>query len=458
MCGVFGYVGQSTDVGDAVVTALKTLEYRGYDSWGIAVSTPDRLIIDKSVGRINGHHRAYPEGCIGFGHTRWATHGGATRANAHPHRDCSGSIAVVHNGIIENHTALRAALIARGHQFTSETDSEIVAHLVEEQLATGESFASAVADSFDRLHGYNAIVVMDRVGQQLAATKCVSPLVIGQGALASTIASDSIALRGHADQLVFLEDHHLAVLTKNGTDFYERSTMKPLSPCAIPNNNRQESIELGDYPDFLSKEVSEQPGTLRRLIDEAHQEITELAVKLRAAKRVVLVGSGTAGNAAIAGTYVFSQLCRRDVSFFPASEFRYRSAILDSESLVIALSQSGETVDVLDAMTDARARGSQLAAIVNSPNSTLNRFVETSVMLRAGVEQCVLATKSYTAMLAVLLLTAYEVREEWDRGAAAVGRATEAVEHVLDRERQAHMFQIARDLADAGNLFVIGRG
>ncbi len=458
MCGVFGYVGQPTDVGRAVITALRTLEYRGYDSWGVAISTADALVIDKDVGRINGRHRSYPEASVGFGHTRWATHGGVTEANAHPHRDCAGRCAVVHNGIIENHVDLRIELQLRGHRFQSETDSEIVAHLVEEHLANGEVFAAAVATVFGLLDGYNAIVVMDHFGEQLAATKNVSPLVIGQRECMATVASDAIALRGYADRLIYLEDDQLAILTRNGVEVMERSSLLPVQPITFPLDDSRGSIELGDHPDFLSKEVSEQPETLGRLISEAKSEITALANELRTARKIVMVGCGTAGNAALAATYLFSQICQRDVTYLPASEFRYRAGPLDSETIVLALSQSGETVDVLEAMTDARNHGSRLAAMVNSPNSTLDRMVDTSVKLRAGVEQCVLATKSYTAMLAALLLTAHQMDERWETGADLVMQARDGIVQTLSPPSRAHIAELGRDVANVEHLFVIGRG
>ena len=209
MCGVFGYVGQQTDVGETILTALKTLEYRGYDSWGLALSTPEDLVVHKDVGRINGHVRSFPSSTQGIGHTRWATHGGVAAVNSHPHLDCLRRIAVVHNGIIENHVDLRAQLLQRGHRLESETDSDVVAHLVEEELAAGSDLGHAVAKVFGLLEGYNAVVVMDRLQQQFAATKRVSPLVLGRSARGSTVASDAIALNGHADELIYLEDDQL---------------------------------------------------------------------------------------------------------------------------------------------------------------------------------------------------------------------------------------------------------
>jgi glucosamine--fructose-6-phosphate aminotransferase (isomerizing) len=395
---------------------------------------------------------------MGIGHTRWATHGGVTAANAHPHVDCTGRIAVVHNGIIENHTGLRADLRQRGHRFASDTDTEVVAHLVEDELAAGMSLASAVARVFDALQGYNAIVVMDRDENTFAAAKRVSPLVIGRGKSSSTIASDAIALHGHADRLVFLEDDQLAIVSGDNIDVFDRASMRRVQPISIRMQGRQESPGHPGHPDFLSKEVSEQPAVLRRLVRESGPEIAALADAVRSASEVIFVGCGTAGNAALAGSYLFGTISGRQVSAVPASEFRYRSRALCRDALVVAISQSGETTDVLDAVCEAQHRGARLAVIVNTRNSTLDRMVETSVHLDAGVEQCVLATKTYTAMVAALLLTACQSARRWDDGVAAVDQAALACESALADRQRAHIRAIAARLAAAEHLFTIGRG
>src|SRR5687768_8897196 len=458
MCGVFGYVGQQTDLGDTILTALKTLEYRGYDSWGLALSTPDDLLVHKDVGRINGRVRSYPSSTQGIGHTRWATHGGVEPANSHPHLDCTRRIAVVHNGIIENHVELRARLVARGHRLQSETDSDVVAHLVEEELTSGSDLASAVAMVFGLLDGYNAVVVMDRLEQRFVAAKRVSPLVLGRSPHASTVASDAIALDDHADELIYLEDDQLAVLSADSVSLFERASMQQISPITVSHQDRIEAVDLGRYPDFLSKEVAEQPAALRRLVRDGQEEIENLADAIATAANVVLTGCGTAGNAALAGTYLLDEICGRAVTMIPASEFRYRSRTLEPRSLVIAMSQSGETVDVLDAITDAQQRGARLAAIVNTPMSTLDRIVDTRVFLRAGVEQCVLATKSYTTMLATLLLAAHAVDGRWATGADLVLHAADAIDSMLANGSRQQIKRVGTRLAAAGHLFVIGRG
>jgi glutamine---fructose-6-phosphate transaminase (isomerizing) len=458
VCGVFGYVGQQTDVGESILTALKTLEYRGYDSWGLALSTPDDLIVHKDVGRINGSVRAYPCSTFGIGHTRWATHGGVEPANSHPHLDCLRRIAVVHNGIIENHAQLRSHLLERGHRLESETDSDVVAHLVEEELAAGGDLGHAVATVFDLLEGYNAVVVMDRLGEQFAAIKRVSPLVLGRSARGSTVASDAVALNDHADELIYLEDDHLAILNADGVALFERTSMRPLTAVTVPHQNDKVQTGLSGHPDFLSKEIEEQPAALRRLVTDGQEEIESLVDAISTAEDVILVGCGTAGNAALAGSYFFDEICGRRMNMIPASEFRYRSRTLNGDSLVIALSQSGETVDVLDAMAVAQKRGARLAAIVNTPMSTLDRMVDTRVLLRAGLEQCVLATKSYTTMLATLLLTAHAVDGRWSTGASLVLDAAAAIESMLASGTRDRIRAVANRLAAKEHLFVIGRG
>ncbi len=458
MCGVFGYVGAETDVGETVLAALKTLEYRGYDSWGVAVAGPGGMVLDKEPGRIDGAQRNLPQARSGIGHTRWATHGGVTAENAHPHVDEAERIAVVHNGIIENHVVLKAELLERGHTFLSETDSEVVVHLVEEALQQGDSLPRAVASVFAMLEGYNAVVILDRESERFVAAKRVSPLVIGRGSTASTIASDAVAMHGHADELIYLDDEQLAVLSASGIEVLDRASLEPSIPYVVPIQEADNDVDLGHHPHFMVKEMSEQPRALRRLVQEARDEIVALAAAVRDADRVLLVGCGTAANAALAGSYIFSDLCGREANLVPASEFRYRSAFLNERTLVIAISQSGETIDVLEAVNEAIKRGARVAAIVNTPNSTLDRLVPTSVHLRSGVEQCVLATKSYTAMLATLILTGCELSGTWDTGAQAVARAADTIEAMLSSDLPDKIRDLGGYVACKEHLFPIGRG
>lgn len=453
MCGIFGYVGEETDIGNTILSALKTLEYRGYDSWGMAVGVDGQLALTKKPGRISVASVDFPEASIGFGHTRWATHGAVTEANAHPHLDCTGTIAVIHNGIIENFRALRAEVEASGHLLRSETDSEVIAHLIEDQIAAGSSPRQALEAVFARLDGLGAVIVLDLASRTMVATKRTSPLVIGRNCSKVTVASDEIALAGHATEVHYLEDGELALLTQGGVEI--SGTDRPVW-TSIANDPTGDG--LNGHPNFMSKEMSEQPEVLERLVAEAPAQIQTLATAIRESYGAYLVGCGTASYAALTGSYLFSRIAARHVNFAPGSEFKYYEHFLRPDSLAIAFSQSGETADIIEAMLAARNRGATLAGVVNSPRSTLGRMVDLRVDLLAGPEQCVLSTKAYTAKVAVLLMTAHALAGTPDRGQQLVLEAAAAMrsmlaEHWIDRVRA-----VAERIRTAEHLFVIGRG
>ena len=454
MCGIFGYVGASTDVGDAVLTALKMLEYRGYDSWGMAIGVDGQLAVTKTPGRISVASVDFPEAEIGFGHTRWATHGGVTQANAHPHLDCTGTIAVIHNGIIENFRELRSDVESRGHVLRSETDSEVIAHLMEDELATGATPQQALTRVFARLDGLGAVIVLDLTSNTMVATKRTSPLVVGRNGTNVTIASDEIALAGHASEIHYLEDGELATLAMNGVTIEHPSPSNGWTPITV--DERRDG--LAGFPDFMSKEMAEQPAVLERLAVEAEDQIEALAEAIHASYGAYMVGCGTASYAALTGSYLFSRIASRHVNFAPGSEFKYYEHFLTAESLVIAFSQSGETADIIEAMLAARNRGSKLAGVVNAPRSSLGRMVDLRVDLGAGPEQCVLSTKAYTAKVAVLLMTAHALA-----GTSALGRqlvldAAAGIQEMLAPVWIDRVRQIAANIYQSEHLFVIGRG
>lgn len=458
MCGIFGYVGQAADLGRNLTTALKTLEYRGYDSWGIAVGSSGQILVEKQVGRINGTHPDFPHSTIGFGHTRWATHGGVTRANAHPHLDSTGRIAVIHNGIIENERTLRDALSARGHRFASETDSEVLAHLIGEEVTAGVDLATALARAFRQLDGLNAIIAMDVRTGEMVATKNVSPLVAGVGELGVTIASDTLALQPHADRVLYLEDNHLIRLDAEGLSLYERKTLDHLPARLAPLDRSHQATGLGAFPHFMVKEIAEQPAVLERVAAESAPLASELATAINQRASTLLVGCGSAGYAALTGSYLFGRIAGRQVTSLVGSEFKYHQHLLSPETLVVALSQSGETADLIEAMMLARQAESSLAALVNVERSTLDRMVELRLPLRAGPEQCVLATKSYLAKLATLLLTAYALVGEIERGQALIVQAADAIVQMLKSDLPDQVRATAAHIIEHDHLFVIGRG
>lgn len=458
MCGIFGYVGQPADLGRDLTVALKTLEYRGYDSWGIAVGNGDRILVEKQTGQINSSHPAFPASTIGFGHTRWATHGGVTRANAHPHLDASGRIAVIHNGIIENDQDLRADLMARGHRFQSETDSEIVAHLIAVEVAGGSDLASALARVFDQLLGFNAVIAMDVRTGELVATKRVSPLIAGVGPLGVTIASDALALQPHADRVLYLDDTQLVQLRTDGLSLYERRSLRAVPANLAPIDRNHQDTGLGAYAHFMAKEIAEQPATLARLAAESSGAVNELAAAINRAEATVLVGCGSAGYAAMTGAYQLDRVAPGRVSAIVGSEFKYHQHLLSPSTLVIALSQSGETADLIEAMMLARQAGARLAALVNVQHSTLDRMVDIRLPLGAGPEQCVLATKSFLAKLAALTLVTHAVRGEQRQGQFLVSQVAAATAAMLETGLNGQVRATAQRILDQDHLFVIGRG
>lgn len=459
MCGIFGYVGPSKDLGADVSAALSTLEYRGYDSWGIGLGVNGHIGVEKQIGKITGTTVAMPVSDIGFGHTRWATHGGVTQANAHPHLDCTGQLAIIHNGIIENYRTLREELMQRGHRFRSETDSEVVAHLLEEELSTStDDLAAALATVFGRLEGLNAVIAMDVRRRELVAAKNTSPLVVGNGTAGAVIASDALALRDHTRNVLYLEDHQIARLTKRGVALYDRRTMTQITPAYVPLHDVEGDASLGAYPHFMAKEMAEQPAVLDRIAREGEGAIRELAAHISDAYGTFLVGCGTASYAALTGSYLFSRIAAHHVNFVVGSEFKYQEHFITPRSLVIALSQSGETVDVIEAMLAAKRQGATLAAIVNAEHSTLDRMVDLRVPLHAGPEQCVLSTKAYTAKVAVLLLAAHAVAGSYDTGRQLVLQAAEGLNEMLQAPWTDKVKTTAALVAQADHLFVIGRG
>jgi glucosamine--fructose-6-phosphate aminotransferase (isomerizing) len=329
---------------------------------------------------------------------------------------------------------------------------------MEERLLKGESLPLALDGVFDRIKGFNAVVVMDSSSNQFAAAKRVSPLVIGLGVKGNLVASDAIALQGKTSGLVFLEDNQLAVLTEQGVELIDRMSRNAIRPTIVEPPTSARDLGHVGFPDFMSKEIAEQPARLRELVEQSYDEVTALAHLIENSQRVILVGCGTAGNAALAGSYLLGKLTGRVIEAIPGSEFLQRTHSIGPNTLVVGLSQSGETIDLLEAMHSARERGARLAAIVNTPHSSLDRMVDCRVYLRAGSEQCVLATKSFTAKLAVLLLVAHAVTGDWKAGADGLLCAAEAITDFLDGEAKAKTQALGATIAAAEHLFVIGRG
>ena len=462
MCGIFGYVGREEHAADLVLRGLKKLEYRGYDSWGVAVGHRDQVVVEKRTGKIGEAAPDLPTSTIGIGHTRWATHGGVTQDNAHPHLDCEGRLAIIHNGIVSNYRELREPLVRAGHRFRSETDTEVVAHLLEEGLASTpagpEQLVTATMAVFRRLQGLNAIAVADVRSGQIAAAKSGSPLVLGWSEHGHLLASDFSALLEHTRRVTFVEDGQAVLLSREHCRVFAADTGQELTPSITEVEWEAAATELSGYPDYMTKEIHEQPAVLRRLAEEGRGHARRLSAMIRDASDVFAIGCGTAGHAALSAQYLLARIAGRRITVATASEFPYLMDFVSEGSLVIAFSQSGETIDVIDAVRAARQRGARVAAVVNVEGSTLWRLADLTVPLSAGPERCVLATKSFTAKLAILLLTAYELAGKGDVAPALLERAAAEIERLLADDRRDLLRQIAETIYKREHLFVIGRG
>jgi len=457
MCGIFGYVGKQSNAASIVFEGLKLLEYRGYDSWGVAVKIKNsEFAIEKRVGKIGGAQVNLPQSSLGIGHTRWATHGGVTVANAHPHIDCNKQIAVVHNGIVENYQDLKKELIEKGHKFVSETDTEVIAHSVEENLKK-EGFSSSVRDAFNKLRGLSAVVVAYAPSKEIVAAKTGSPLVVGIGDRELFVASDASAIVKHTKKIIFLEDNQMVILGE-GLKLINLPEGKEIKPKFHILDWKFEETQRGKYKHFLLKEINEQPRIIENIALNYSVEINHLIKLIDQAFGTFMLGCGTASYAALAGTYLFSRVAKKHVNFSIGSEFNYLEDYLTPSSLVIPISQSGETIDVVDPVANAKTKGSKIAAIVNVLGSTLYRQADYKILLGAGQEKAVVGTKSFIAMVALLFLAAYSLAKRQTEGKSLLLKAAENVKEILKSSFVRNLQKAAEELKNKEHIYVIGRG
>jgi len=421
MCGIVGYIGDK-QAADFLMEGLSKLEYRGYDSAGIAVYEGDKIRVEKSVGRLSALADKIkdnvPQGTIGIGHTRWATHGRPSDINAHPHTDCTGDFVVVHNGIIENYLNLKEELIEKGHSFKSETDTEVVAHLLEE-VWDGD-FVSSVREVLRRIEGsYSLVFMCKREPDKLICTKQDNPLVIGLGDGENFIASDIPAIINRTRRTYILNDGELAVVKKDSIEITNRKG-EPITKKVFEVNWNAEAAEKGGYEHFMLKEINEQPkavrDTMSQRIAKDGKSITLDELKwdkayLDSFNKIYIVACGTAYHAGLVGKYYIEKLARKPVEVDVASEFRYRDPIVDENTLFIVVSQSGETSDTLAALKESKRRGARTLALTNVVGSSIAREADQVLYTWAGPEIAVASTKAYTTQLILFFMLALYMAE-----------------------------------------------
>ncbi|MFO0957620.1 MAG: glutamine--fructose-6-phosphate transaminase (isomerizing) [Isosphaeraceae bacterium] len=476
MCGIVGYTGPQ-DASPILLAGLRRLEYRGYDSAGIATLDSGRLVLRKKAGRVRVLEASLAEapspGSCGISHTRWATHGPPSDVNAHPHLGGpgEGSVAIVHNGVIENHAELRKELLAEGFPFRSQTDTEVIAHLIARELDRAADLLDAVLRALPRLEGtYGLAVVSPRFPGQIVGARLGSPLVVGVGDGEHLLASDPLAIGPSTQHVSFLQDGEVVRLTPD--DFSIRHRERgPITPRIDRLDWQPDTAELGGFEHYMLKEIHEQPETVRnacrgrlhRAEAGAHFGGLNLSARqLRQANRIVLAACGTSWHAALVGEYLIERLAHLPVEVEYASEFRYRNAPLDDSTLVFVLSQSGETADTLGALREARRRGFPTLSICNVVGSTIAREADGGIYLHAGPEVGVASTKAFTAQVMVLTLLAVYMARLRHMPFAEGMRILDAIEAVPDAIARALEFEpiaaeAAARIAPARSILFLGR-
>ncbi|MFH1313171.1 MAG: glutamine--fructose-6-phosphate transaminase (isomerizing) [Candidatus Eisenbacteria bacterium] len=475
MCGIIGYVG-SKDVLPLLIEGLKRLEYRGYDSAGVAIHSGGKVLVEKVAGKISALEERLAtvdlKGSSGIGHTRWATHGVPSQTNAHPHVDCASRVALVHNGIIENCNVLRSMLTKEGHSFRTDTDTEVLAHLIERFCERGKPLEESVRGALRMVKGtYGLAVISADEPGKIVAARHGSPLVIGVGDNENFVASDVPAILSHTRDVVYLDDGEVAVLTKDGF-----STVTSDDQEVIKEVERitwdLEMAEKGGFPHFMLKEIFEQPQSIMnamagRTVPETGQAhlggVTLTDDEIRNISRIVITACGTSWHAGLIGEYMLEEYTRIPVEVEYASEFRYRDPLVDPSSVVVVISQSGETADTLAAMREAQQKGSKAVGICNVVGSTIARESDCGTYVHAGPEIGVASTKAFTSQVIVeMLLTLHLAETRLGRFEAgreivrALQRLPEQVQGILERSEE--IKKIALEYASSNNFLYLGRG
>ncbi len=475
MCGIVGYIGTKSSA-EIIINGLKRLEYRGYDSAGIALVDSD-LHVDRKKGKIADlekmvDYQKLSHYCTGIGHTRWATHGAPSDRNSHPHTDCKKHIAVVHNGIIENYSCLKEVLLKHGHKFTSDTDTEILAHLIED-FYKSNTLLDSVRLALSKVEGTYGIAVISKTEpDKIIAARKGSPLILGIGKDDEMIlASDASAIIEHTRKVIYLEDGEVVEIKKNGYKTYD--LLKNLVNKEITDIDWEiEAIEKQGFDHFMLKEIFEQPETItnafrgRKIIESGNAKLDGLRLtneELNEIKRIIFIACGTSWHAGLIGEYLIEEYARIPVEVEYASEFRYRKPILSKGDLVIVISQSGETADTLAALREAKAKGIKVLGITNIVGSTIARESDGGVYIHAGAEIGVASTKAFTSQITVLILLTILLARRKDM-TAEEGRAyleelrkiPKLVKKILDNS------DVVKDIAeiyrDNHNFLYLGRG
>ena len=455
MCSIIGILSKKGGVGAPIVESLRRMEYRGYDSVGVATLLGSHILVRKGIGKVNqvnnGLGLAEMQGTVGIGHTRWATHGGVTNSNAHPHSCCSGEIAVVHNGIIENYAALKEQLAVRGHVFRSETDTEVIAHLLEESYAVIKEVRGAVKEAVRHLEGSFAFVALFANGT-LACARMDEPLVIGVSDSAYYASSDVLGFLQYTDQAIFLENGDIAVIDASGiavSDFDGKKVSREVTKVAW----ELAAASKGEYAHYTIKEIFEQKETVSSATFQQEHKVNAFCEILSNARNIVITGSGTSYHTSLLLSSLGSRFAKKRFTAVMASEFQYNLDLVDSETVVVGISQSGETADVLSSIKYARGAGAKVASIVNVPTSSLARVADASLSVNCGPEIGVAATKSFTSQLSL----GYAILDRLSGGRLGFDKSLVASAISKTLEHANAVNELVSKIAHVNDVYVLGR-
>jgi glutamine---fructose-6-phosphate transaminase (isomerizing) len=461
MCGIIGYSGKK-NANLVVLEGLKDLEYRGYDSWGIASldDTQNSIQIVKNVGKVSTvllDQLHLPPSSLAIGHTRWSTHGGVTQLNAHPHFAQNETFALVQNGIVENYQELRLVLKKNEHVFETDTDTEVIVRLIEEKSKSNVDLKDAVIDAFKELKGRNGIVVIEKATKRIIGVRNGSPLLLGIGEDEFIVASDPSPVLRHTNNIVFLDDNE-CVVVHNGFKIYSVADKKELHKKVETIDWTPEQARKGEHDHFMIKEILEQRHTIEQALVQDPELIKKIADAINNAVGVYAVGCGTAGKVCLAGEYVFSKIAKKHINFAFGSEFPNFHHFITSKTLMLVVSQSGETADTLEAMKIVLNKGGNVISLVNVMGSSIMRKSTYSVLLNAGPEVSVCSTKATTAQITLMILLAYSSAGRYAEGLQLLQKVARDIKTMLVDSYLGMIKGLAQELNSRQNIYIIGRG
>ena len=455
MCGIFAVSTQDKnfEAGACVLKGLKALEYRGYDSWGIAVHNDQKTTLKKGTGKISQIDITLDSGTEGLGHTRWATHGGVTEANSHPHQ--YGRVTLVHNGIFENYLQVKKQFSAGS--FNSETDSEVIAAVIHKHLEEGLSAKEALAKSTYQIAGRFGIVVMIEGEEGLFAVRRGSPLILGRGENEVFIASDIPAFLEYTKTVNYLDDEEMVHLHKGDAKFYDLKTLEKKEKRNIEVEWTPEQAEKGEYEHFMLKEIFDQKDTIARAINHEDEDILQAISLLQSTNGCYFTACGTAHKVIMAAEYFFADIAGRKINVVAASEMESSQRFIHANTTVVAVSQSGETADILEVLEQAKAKGSKILAITNVESSSIARIADVHLPINAGIEKAVASTKATTSQMALLLLLAYAEKQDINKGREILRNTSSSINDMLNPRYEDHIRAVAESIVKHENMFIIGR-